>query len=802
MGSVIVDDPVVRRTGATSVGSSILRIEDGPLVVGKGHFLDDIAVPDVLHVAVVRSTVAHATIASIDTSAARSVDGVHAILTLDDLRPVLATPRMPLAASPTGGPNKHTPFVLARDEVAYVGEPVVLVVARSPYIAEDAAAHVAIDYQPLDVVSDPRDGLLPGAPMVRRELTNNVFDDQIVGYGDVTAAFAAAKHIVADELFQHRGLGSPIEGRGVVAQPNVTDGSLRVWSSTQMPNELFNMLVETLGLEDSLVRVTCPDLGGGFGTKYLVYPEELAIPAAALLLGRSLKWVEDRRESFVSAVQERDQFWTLEMAVDADARILGIRGRLVHDQGAYVPRAVTIPYNAARTLLGPYLVPAYELRVVVALSNKVPVATIRGAGYPQGCFAMERMLDLVAVRLGIDRVELRSRNLIPASKMPYTKPLRERSGATIVYDSGDYPATQAEALETADWQHFRARQAEALAAGRYIGIGIANIVKGSGRGPFESGTVRVSASGQVSVFTGAVAMGQGLATALAQIVSDELGVAPDQVRVIAGDTAGAPLGFGGFASRQMVTAGSSVHLAAKAVAAKARRVASHLLEVAEDQLEFRDGSVGVIGGSGSVSLGELARKLRGAPGFAFPAGVEPGLSATINWLTESLTYANAAHVAEVEVDVDLCQVTLRRYVAVHDSGKIVNPMIAKGQVIGGIVHGIGNALFERMGFDETGQPLTTSFAEYLLPTATDLPLFEVSFRESPSTLNPIGVKGIGENGTIPVAAAIASAVEDALSPLGVRLSCTPVTPEALFDAIAAAREAALRQAQDGTHQRL
>ena len=798
MGAVIVEgDPAVRRAHETSVGAPILRIEDGPLLVGEGHFLDDIAVPDILHVAVVRSTVAHATIAGIDTSAARSMAGVHAILTLDDLRPVLATARMPLAASSAGGPTMHTPFVLARDEVAFVGEAIALVVARSPYIAEDAAVQVAIDYQPLDVVSDVRDGLGTDAPTVRRELTSNVFDDQVIGYGDIAAAFAGAKLVVSDDLFQHRGLGQPIEGRGVVAQPNVSDGSLRVWSSTQMPNELFNMLVETLGLEESLLRVTSPDLGGGFGTKYLVYPEELAIPAAALLLGRSLKWVEDRRESFVSGVQERDQYCSIEMAVDADARILGIRGRLVHDQGAYVPRAVTVAYNAARTVLGPYVVPAYEMSVVVALTNKVPVATIRGAGYPQGAFTMERMLDLVAVRLGLDRAEVRSRNLIPASKMPYTKPLRERSGATIVYDGGDYPATQAQALEAADWQTFRARQAEALAAGRYIGIGIANMVKGSGRGPFESGTVRVSASGQVNVFTGAVAMGQGLATALAQIVSDELGVAPDQVRVTAGDTASSPLGLGGFASRQLVTAGSSVHLAAKSVANKARRLASYLLEVAEDRLEFRDGSVGVIGESSSVSLGRLARTLRGAPGTTFPADIEPGLSATIHWLTEALTYANATHVVEVEVDVDLCQVSLRRYVAVHDSGKIVNPMIAKGQVIGGIVHGIGNALFELMAFDETAQPLTTTFAEYLLPTATELPLFEVYFRESPSTINPIGVKGIGENGTIPVAAAIVSAVENALAPFGVRLSCTPITPEALFDAIAAAREAG-----HGTHQRL
>jgi carbon-monoxide dehydrogenase large subunit len=797
MATVIEADPALRRPGATVVGSSILRLEDGPLLVGKGRYLDDIVMPDVLHVAVVRSAVAHAAIAGVDTAAARSVDGVVAVLTLDDLLPVLATARMPIATNPIGGSTIHTPYVLARDEVAFVGEAIALIVARDPYVAEDAAAQVIVDYRHLDVVNDVREGLRAGAPTVRRELTSNVFNEQQMGYGDIDAAFAAAKHVVADELFQHRGLGGPIEGRGVVAQPNASDGSLRVWSSTQMPNELHNMLVETLGLEESMLRVTTPDLGGGFGTKYLVYSEDLAIPAAALLLGRALKWVEDRRESFVSQVQERDQYWSLEMAVDADARILGIRGHVLHDQGAYVPRAVSVPYNAARTMLGPYVVPAFAIDVVVALTNRVPASTIRGAGYPQGAFAMERMLDLVAVQLGLDRAEVRARNLIPAEKMPYTKPLRERSGEAIVYDSGDYPATQAQALEAADWPGFRARQAAALAGGRYIGIGLANMVKSSGRGPFESGTVRVTAAGQVNVFTGAVAMGQGLATALAQICSDELGVAPEQVRVTAGDTAGAPLGIGGFASRQLVTAGSSVHLAAKAVAVKARRLASYLLEVGEDRLELRDGSVRVIDGTGSVTLGDLARRLRGAPGYALPADIEPGLAATIHWPAGGFAYANATHVVEVEVDVELCEVTLRRYVAVHDSGKLVNPMIAKGQVIGGIVHGIGNALFELMAYDENAQPLTTSFAEYLLPAATELPLFEVHFRETPSPMNPIGVKGIGENGTIPTAAAIVSAVEDALSPLGIRLSRTPLTPEALFDSITLARNA-----ERGTHKRL
>jgi carbon-monoxide dehydrogenase large subunit len=775
------------RSHAGTIGSPVLRLEDGPLVLGQGQFLDDIVVPDVLHVAVVRSAVAHAVIGAIDTTAARVVEGVHAVLTIDDLRPVLTTARMPLLNSPTGGPTAHTAFVLAQDEVAYVGEPVALVVARDRYVAEDAATLVAIDYVPLPIVSDPRAALAAGSPPVRRELASNGFVEQRYGYGDVDAAFAAATHVIADELFHSRGLGVPLEGRGVVAQPNPSDGTLRVWSSTQMPNELQNALAETLGLEESCVRVTTPDLGGGFGTKYMVYPEELAVPAAALLLRRPLKWAEDRRECFLSQVQERDQFLTIELALDADARILGIRGRLIHDQGAYVPRGLTVPGNAAQTIVGPYIVPAFGIDVAVALTNKAPASTIRGAGYPQGCFAMERMLDLAAARLGLDRLEIRSRNLIPAAKMPYTKPMRERSGLPIIYDSGDYPATQAQALAIADWDGFEARRAAARADGRYLGIGIANMVKSSGRGPFESATVRITSRGDVEVATGAVAMGQGVATALAQIVAAELGVRPEQVRVTAGDTAAAPLGIGGFASRQLVTAGSSAHLAAKAVAAKARALASHLLEVGEERLELRDGTVAVIGGTGSIELGRLARMLRGSSGHNLPREIEPGLFATEYWRPERMTVANATHVVEAEVDPDLCKVTLRRYVAVHDSGLIVNPQIAQGQILGGIVHGLGNTLYELMCFDDAAQPLTTTFAEYLLPGTTEVPHIEVHFRESPSPMNPIGVKGIGENGTVPVAAAIVSAVEDALSPFGVRLSRTPITPNAIFDAIAAAR---------------
>ncbi|HZT52642.1 MAG TPA: molybdopterin cofactor-binding domain-containing protein, partial [Stellaceae bacterium] len=396
-----------------------------------------------------------------------------------------------------------------------------------------------------------------------------------------------------------------------------------------------------------------------------------------------------------------------------------------------------------------------------------------------------------AQALGLDRAELRRRNLIPADKMPYEKPLKARSGAAVAYDSGDYPACQAELLAAAGWNEFPARQAAARAEGRYLGIGLAHAVKGTGRGPFESGLVRVAPSGHVSVATGAAAMGQGLATALAQICAEELGIAPETVTVTAGDTAAAPLGFGGFASRQLVTAGSSVRLAARQVAAKARKLASHLLEADERDLELADGEVRVVGvRQHGVTLGALARVLRGAPGYGFPPGIEPGLEARVNHLTDALAYANAFHVAEVEVDVETGGVTILRYWSIQDSGVLINPLIVDGQVQGGVAHGIGNALLEWMGYDAEAQPLTTTLGEYLLPSAPSVPAVEMRYKQSPSPANPLGAKGVGEVGTIPAAAAVISAIEDALAPFGVRIAEAPVSPHRLVALIAAARRKA------------
>jgi carbon-monoxide dehydrogenase large subunit len=422
------------------------------------------------------------------------------------------------------------------------------------------------------------------------------------------------------------------------------------------------------------------------------------------------------------------------------------------------------------------------------MSNKTPVSSVRGAGYPQAAFAMERLMDRIARELHLDRAQVRRRNLIPAEKMPYTKPLKARSGASMRYDSGDYPASQRQVLEAAAWDDFPQRQHAARSEHRYLGIGLAHGIKGTGRGPFESGLVRVSNTGRVTVLTGAAAIGQGLRTVLAQICAGELGMAAQDITVVAGDTAGVLLGLGAFASRQTVTAGSSVLLAARAVAHKAKKLAGHILEAAEHDLEIIDGEVRVVGAPElRVPLGEIARILKGAPGYGFPGDIEPGLDATVNWRTDALAYANACHVAEVEVDVETGGVKLINYVALQDSGTLINPLLVDGQVRGGVAHGIGNALLEWMGYDAAAQPLTTSFADYLLPGATEVPSVQTLYRETPSPLNPLGAKGAGEVSTIPTAAAVIAAIEDALQPFGVRIAQTPVTPQRLVELIRSSR---------------
>ena len=770
------------------LGRPVPRIEDPALLRGRGRFVDDLHFPDLLHAAFVRSGEAHARIRAVDAAAARAAPGVEAVLTLDDLRPRVTRVTMPLA-QPSGA-IRHVldPPILADGEVRHVGEPVAAVIADSPYRAEDAAALVAVDYEPLPQAVDCRRALEPGAPTAHSGIADNLVAALAMTYGDCDRAFAAARHVVGAAMHQNKGLGHAIECRGVLARRDPDDGGLTVWSGTQMPHRAHAVLCDLLDCGEDALRVIAPDVGGGFGPKFVFYPEEAVIALAARITGRPVKWIEDRREHFTATTQERDQFWDLEMALDADGRMLGLRGTLIHDHGAYTPYGVNLPYNSATNLLGPYAVPALALDIRLAATNKVPVTPVRGAGRPQGTFAMERLLDRAAGAIGIDRAEIRRRNLIPPDSMPYVTPLRNRDGTAMTYDSGDYPATLAAALAAAGYDGFRDRQAALRRDGRHLGIGIGNYVEGTGRGPFESARIRIAPSGRVTVATGATAQGQGLKTALAQVCASVLGLDPGAVEVTAGDTAAVALGLGAFASRQAVTAGSSVHAAASELADKAVRAAAHMLEAAPADLELAGGRVRVRGVPDmSVALGDIARALAGQPGYPLPGGMAPGMEALGAFTPETLTYCNGCHVAEVAVDVETGAVDILRYTVLHDCGRMINPMIVEGQVIGGAVHGIGSALYERMLFDDAGQPLTVNLGDYVMPGACEAPRLALAHTESPTPLNPLGAKGAGEGGTIPAPAAIAAAVEDALAPFGVLIDDVPITPDRIAAAVAAAR---------------
>ncbi|MSP67446.1 MAG: xanthine dehydrogenase family protein molybdopterin-binding subunit [Alphaproteobacteria bacterium] len=769
------------------IGRRLPRLEDPALLTGRGRFVDDIHIPGTLEAAFVRSPHPHARITRVDATAARRHPGVHAVYAYADLAPHLTANLIPADNRHLAFEANSRPPVLPVDEVCFVGEAVAIVVADSRYVAEDALALVEVDYDPVPGVSDCRAALAPGAPLAHLGAADNVVKTFQTAFGDCDAAFAGAPHVATISLKQHRGSAHSIEGRGVLARPDPVEDRLTVWSSTQGSHRVRNTLVELLRLDEDRVRVIVPDVGGAFGAKHIVYPEEVIVALAARLLGRPVKWIEDRREHFLAAVQERDQYWELEVAADRDGRLRGIRGRMIHDQGAYTLLGMNVPLNASLAMPGPYLLPAYQLDVTVVATNRVGVIPVRGAGYPEGVFAMERVMDSLARDLGLDRAEVRRRNLIPPERIPFDLPLKSRDGTVTRYDSGDFPLCQAKALAAADYAGFPARQETARAEGRYRGIGLANAVKITGRGPFETAIVRIGPSGKVTVHTGAMPMGQGTVTSFAQICADVLGLAPEDVTVVAGDTATVSLGIGGFGSRQTVNAGSSLLLAAREVRAKALAVGALVLEAAAEDLELRGGAVWIKGTDRQLPFAEIARALGGGVGYARPKDVSPGLEATGNFMPPDVTYGNACHVVEVEVDVGTGAVQILRYVVVNDSGKLINPMIVEGQIIGGVAHGIGNALFEWMGYDEGGQPLTTNFGEYLLPTAPVVPEIEIHHVVTPSTVNPLGVKGVGEAGVIPAAAAIIAAVENALEPFGVTLAEAPISPGRLVELMAAGR---------------
>lgn len=759
------------------IGKSIGRVEDADLLRGNGRFVDDIHLPGMLHAAFLRSPHAHAAIGRIDAKRALALDGVYAVYTLDDLAPHLKATELVVALpSPAYRLDVHRP-VLARTETRYVGEPIAVVIADDRYIAEDALALVEVDYERLAAVADCKQALSPDSPTVHYGAAHNLAAEFQLAFGDAQEAFATAPHVFHEELWQHRGGGHSIECRGCVALYQSFDDQLTVWISTQTPGPCQRHLAEVLGREENAIRVIVPDVGGGFGPKLVFYSEEAVVSAVAIHLNRPIKWIEDRREHFTATTAERDQYWDVEIAVDAQGRIRGIRGTLVQEHGAYTARGVNVPYGSGTAVSLPYVVPAYQLDIKVALTNKTPVTPVRGAGQPQGVFAMERLLDRVARELGLDRAEVRRRNLVQAKQMPYTTSLETRGGIKVILDSGDFPKVMESALAHARWDSFAFRKGEARGQGRLIGIGVANYVEGTGRGPYEQVAIRVLPSGKIHVMTGAAPMGQSTKTMLTQIVAEHLGGDSSNVVVTAGDTAIASLGFGGFNSRQAVLAGNSAHAAAIKIRAKILAVASHLMECDQNELEIFGPDVTVKGTDNRrLPLGEIVRASAGLPGYKLPGGLSPGLEATENIVIDAMTYANGTAVAEVEVDTETCGVKILNFVFAHDCGRIIHPKIVDGQIMGGIAHGVGNALYEWMGYDEHAQPITTTFAEYLLVTALEMPPVSLIHHETPTHLNPLGVKGVGESGVLPTAAAIISAIENALEDYRVHIRRTPVFP--------------------------
>ena len=776
--------------GAKWFGASVKRKEDPALLTGKGRYVDDIHLPDMLEVAVLRSPHPHAGIRGIDKTRALALPGVHAVVTYADLPESLRRQTIPLLVPNPAIKQVYMPYCLAKDEVCFVGEPIALVIADTRYIAEDAAALVDVDFEPLPAVADCAAALAPGAPLSHRDASaslRNLGAHIPLNVGNADAAFAGAAYVFREKIFQHRGGPFFMECRGMIAAPDPVSEALTIYVSSQGPHRHKRVLLDLLDWADHQLRIVTPDVGGGFGPKGSFYAEYGALAAAAMLLRRPLKWIEDRKENFVSTQQERDQYWDVEIATDKDARILGIRGKLVHDSGAYMPWGVVLPWIAATTVPGPYVIPSFKIDVYCALTNKVPTSPVRGAGRPEAAVVMERLVDRIAHELRLDRDEVRRRNFIKPEQMPYKVGIIFRDGRPVTYDSGDYPVCQAKALAGSDYAGFKARQAQARAQGRYIGLGIGNAVEATGLGPYESATVRVSTSGKITVYTGATPQGQSHKTVLAQIAADHFGCTPDDITVVTADTAATGLGVGSFAARTAVNAGSSVHLAAQEAAGKVKQFAAAMMEVAEGDIELENGFAKVAGSDVRRSFREIAAKAVGMPGFSMAGGPAPGLEATSHFTPDQSTYSNGTHVAEVEVDIETGETKVLRYVVMHDCGHVINPMVVEGQVVGGVIHGIGNAFFEHMLFDSGAQPTSTTFADYLLPLATDAPNVEVLHMETPSPLNPLGLKGAGEGGTIPAIATLVSAVENALEPFGVRIAEAPITPQRIVALLKEAR---------------
>ncbi|TMA53017.1 MAG: xanthine dehydrogenase family protein [Deltaproteobacteria bacterium] len=734
---------------------------------------DDIHLPGTLALAFVRSPYAHARITQIDVSAAQAHPGVQAVLTGSDVSEAIKPLRVEYdpARAPT---HKSCDWpVLAQGKVRFVGEAVAAVVATNRYVAEDAAALVEVEYEPLDVVWDMEKALELASPLVHEEWGDNVMQSLEAEIGEVAKAFQEADCVVAERFTTGRHLALPMETRGCLAQFEAAADSLTLWSSTQVPHVLRSYLALVLDFPEHHIRVVAPDVGGGFGLKAHLFPEEVITAFLARRLQRPVKWIEDRRENLTASLHAKHQVVQAELALTKDGTILGLKGRFLSDVGAYseYPWSSALEAgHAASSMPGPYKIPAFRFEAVSVATNKTTLGVYRGVGMPTGVLVMERLLDLGAQKLGLDPAELRLRNMIRKEDHPYTSII----GAEI--ESGSHQESLQMALEMLGYQDFRAQQQKGQAQGRYIGVGLGCYVEGTAPssqafqamglalGGYESATVRMDATGKVTVLVGTHSHGQSHETTLAQVAADELGVPLADVKVIEGDTTAVPYGWGTWGSRSAVTGGGAIILASRKLREKLLRVASRLSEVPADDLELAEGVVRrKTDGTTLVPLKEIAYRIVSAPA-GLPAGEEPGLDATAHYEPPPSTHANATHLATVEVDIETGQVKILRYIVVEDCGTIINPLVVNGQIQGGVAQGIGTALYEQVVYDENGQFLTGTLMDYLAPTAVDVPQVEIGHIESPSPYTPGGIKGMGEGGAIAPPAAIANANEVPLTP--------------------------------------
>ena len=780
----------------TAAGAWVGRREDARLLRGNGCYVADIDLPGMRHVAFVRSHVAHGTVIGVDIPrgvsgwCGRDLAGRLAAMAPNEADDTVFEERLMRALGDNRVFVRHEDRpLLATDRVRHVGDPLAVIVAGNPYAAADAAERVVADLEPLPAVADPAAALAPDAPLLYDHWPDNRSLRIAAGFGDVEAAFAEAAHVGRRRLHSGRLAGHPMEPRGVVACHDHRTDLLTVWSSTQVPHPLRSALAKALGRPAHRIRVIAPDVGGGFGVKALPYAEEFVVALLALELGVPLKWIEHRREHGTAAIQSRDQTHNIELALAADGRILGLRDRILVDCGAANPLGVVQPYNTLAHLCGCYRVPALDVEATAVVTNKAPLSPYRGAGRPEAVFAMDRILDATAREAGLDPFEVRRRNLIGADEMPYAVGINYRDGTPMRYDSGDFLACYDTALSMVDLSSVR-RGGTSDGSGRRFGVGVSTYVEGTGVGPFESALVRIDETGHVEVATGACSQGQGHETVFAEVCARALGTDPDRVTITGGDTAAVPYGWGTLASRSAVVAGSAIFQAACAVRDRILEALAEHWEVSPGDLRIRNGIVEVTGTpSAHMDLADVAAGF--APGGAFAGHDAADLEEMVCFEPPTVTFASGTHVARVAVDEATGEVELLDYVVVHDCGPLLSPVIVDGQIAGGVAQGVGAALFEEVVYDDDGQPLNPTLLDYLVPDATGVPTLAVAHLETPSPLNPLGIKGVGEAGAISPPAAIANAIEDALAGLGARVDRVPVTPRRLFEQLHGGRNSAL-----------